>query len=102
MSLDQLQRLNVALAGRYAIERELGKGGTATVYLAEDLKHRRHVALKVLHPEVASALGTSRFLREIAIAARLSAAIVEEDALSLDEIFVAHASASARQQLISQ
>ncbi len=70
--LDQLQRLNAALAGRYAIERELGKGGTATVYLAEDLKHQRHVALKVLHPEVASALGTSRFLREISIAARLN------------------------------
>jgi eukaryotic-like serine/threonine-protein kinase len=70
--LDQFQRLNAALAGRYAIERELGRGGTATVYLAEDLKHRRHVALKVLHPEVASGIGTSRFLREISIAARLN------------------------------
>ena len=60
-----------ALAGRYRIERELGRGGMATVYLAHDLKHDRPVALKVLRPEIAAALGTDRFLREIAITARL-------------------------------
>jgi len=66
-----LDRLTVALADRYAIVRELGHGGMATVYLAEDLKHRRHVAIKVLRPELAGALGPDRFLREIDIAARL-------------------------------
>ena len=64
--------LSVALAERYALERELGRGGMATVYLAEDLKLQRHVALKVLRPELAASLGNERFLREIAIAARLS------------------------------
>jgi serine/threonine-protein kinase len=59
------------LADRYRIERELGRGGMATVYLAEDLKHGRRVALKVLRPEIAPALGADRFQREIAIAARL-------------------------------
>jgi len=72
MPPDQLERLNAALAGRYAIEGELGSGGMATVYLADDLKHHRKVAVKVLRPEVASALGPDRFLREIAIAAKLS------------------------------
>ena len=67
-----LDRLQDALAGRYTIERELGHGGMATVYLAEDLKHRRRVALKVISPELASALGTDRFLREIHFAARLT------------------------------
>src|SRR5881394_214276 len=67
-----LDRLQDALAGRYTIERELGDGGMATVYLAEDLKHRRRVALKVISPELASALGTDRFLREIHFAARLT------------------------------
>jgi len=66
-----LERLTAALADRYAIQRELGRGGMATVYLAEDLKHRRHVAIKVLRPELAAALGPERFLREIEIAARL-------------------------------
>ncbi|MEO7136679.1 MAG: protein kinase [Gemmatimonadales bacterium] len=56
---------------RYLIERELGRGGTATVYLARDLKHGRHVALKVLHPELAARLGPERFQREIETAARL-------------------------------
>ncbi|MDH3495196.1 MAG: protein kinase [Gemmatimonadota bacterium] len=66
-----IEALNSALADRYRIERELGRGGMATVYLAEDLKHRRPVAIKVLKPELAGALGPDRFLREIEIAARL-------------------------------
>src|SRR5438477_3978700 len=67
-----LARLRGALADRYAIDRELGHGGTATVYLAQDLKHGRAVAVKVLRPELAAALGAERFLREIEIAARLT------------------------------
>jgi len=69
---DLLERLTAALADRYAIERELGSGGMATVYLAEDHKHHRHVAVKVLRPELAAVLGGERFLREIAIAAKLN------------------------------
>src|SRR2546427_12081112 len=65
-------RLQVALAERYTINRELGRGGMATVYLAEDLKHRRLVALKVLSPDLGAALGKDRCLREIDIAARLT------------------------------
>jgi eukaryotic-like serine/threonine-protein kinase len=68
----RLDRLTSALAGRYSLERELGSGGMATVYLAEDLKHRRKVAIKVLRPEVAALLGRERFLREIEIAAGLN------------------------------
>jgi eukaryotic-like serine/threonine-protein kinase len=64
--------LTDALAGRYAIERELGHGGMATVYLAEERKHARQVAIKVLHAELAASLGTERFLREIGIVARLN------------------------------
>jgi serine/threonine protein kinase len=60
-----------ALSGRYTVERELGRGGMATVYLARDLKHDRPVALKVLHPELAASLGPERFLREIRLTARL-------------------------------
>ena len=67
-----LARLRGVLADRYAIDRELGHGGAATVYLAQDLKHGRRVAIKVLRPELAAALGAERFLREIEIAARLS------------------------------
>ena len=63
--------LTDALRDRYAIERELGRGGMATVYLAEDLRHHRQVAIKVLRPELAATLGPERFLREIQIAARL-------------------------------
>ncbi len=69
---DFLERLTAALADRYRIQRELGRGGMATVYLAEDLKHHRQVAIKVLKPELAAALGAERFLREIEIAARLT------------------------------
>ncbi len=69
---DLLERLKVALADRYAIESELGRGGMATVYLAEDLKHRRKVAIKVLHPELAVTLAADRFLNEIQIAAGLN------------------------------
>jgi len=68
---DALGRVTAALAGRYRIERELGAGGMATVYLAQDLKHHRQVAIKVLKPDLAAALGPERFLREIEIAARL-------------------------------
>src|ERR1051325_1891090 len=64
-------RLNTALAGRYSIERELGQGGMATVYCAEDLKHGRKVAVKVLKPELAAVLGADRFLQEIATTASL-------------------------------
>src|SRR5207249_3152223 len=67
-----LDRLQEGLAGRYTIARELGRGGMATVYLAEDVKHRRPVALKVLSPQLAASLGTERFLGEIQIAARLT------------------------------
>src|SRR5207245_8839584 len=68
----QLESLRTALAARYAVERELGRGGMATVYLARDLKHGRRVAIKVLRPEIAVALGAERFLREIEVAARLT------------------------------
>jgi serine/threonine-protein kinase len=64
-------RLEEALAGRYRIDREIGAGGMATVYLAEDLRHQRKVALKVLHPELAALLGTDRFLAEITTTATL-------------------------------
>jgi serine/threonine protein kinase/Tfp pilus assembly protein PilF len=67
-----LERLQDALAGRYRLEREVGRGGMATVHLAQDLKHRRPVAVKVLHPELAANVGADRFLREIEIAAGLT------------------------------
>ena len=69
---DSFDRLKTALADRYAIDEEIGSGGMATVYLAEDLKLHRKVALKVLRPELTAALGPERFLREIEILARLS------------------------------
>jgi serine/threonine protein kinase len=69
---DLLGRLKVALGDRYQIERELGRGGMATVFLARDLKNRRAVAVKVLQPELAAAVGSERFLREIEIAANLT------------------------------
>jgi serine/threonine-protein kinase len=68
---DPAARLNTALDGRYAIERELGEGGMATVYLARDLRHNRNVALKVLKPELAAVVGAERFLAEIETTANL-------------------------------
>jgi len=65
------ERLAAALTGRYTIERQLGQGGMATVYLAEDLKHKRKVALKVLKPELAAVLGAERFVQEITTTAAL-------------------------------
>src|SRR5512134_1598796 len=65
-------RLTTALADRYRIERELGAGGMATVYLAQDLKHARKVAIKVLRPELAAVLGAERFVQEIKTTAALS------------------------------
>src|SRR5690349_5741511 len=70
--MNQLDRLGTALAGRYTVERELGRGGMATVYLADDLKHHRKVAIKVLRPELGALLGPDRFLREIRIVAGLN------------------------------
>src|SRR5687768_18307259 len=65
------ERLTAAVADRYRIERELGRGGMATVFLAEDVRHRRRVALKVLHPELSAVLGPERFLKEIEVTASL-------------------------------
>jgi eukaryotic-like serine/threonine-protein kinase len=66
-----LDRLEISLSDRYRIERELGAGGMATVYLAEDLKHHRNVAIKVLHAELSAILGPERFLKEIELTANL-------------------------------
>ncbi len=65
-------RLSPALAGRYTLDRELGEGGMAIVYLAHDLRHDRQVALKVLRPEISAEIGAERFLREIKMAAGLT------------------------------
>ena len=68
---EAVTRLNAALSGRYRIEAELGEGGMATVYPAEDIKHERKVALKVLKPELAAVVGAERFLAEIKTTANL-------------------------------
>ena len=64
--------LNQALSGRYEVERPLGSGGMATVFLATDLRHGRKVAIKVIHPDLTAALGPDRFIREISIVAQLT------------------------------
>ena len=69
--METLEHLTAAFGGRYHVERELGVGGMATVYLARDIKHDRHVAIKVLRPDLSTSLGSERFLREIRIVARL-------------------------------
>jgi Tol biopolymer transport system component len=71
MSNTAVERINAALSGRYRIERQLGEGGMATVYLAEDLRHQRQVAIKVLKPELAAVLGAERFIQEITTTAQL-------------------------------
>lgn len=68
---DDSNRIRIALSGRYEVERELGSGGMATVYLAHDTKHDREVAIKVLHPDLGAALGSDRFLSEIKTTAKL-------------------------------
>ncbi len=70
-TMTETARLSAALADKYRIEREIGAGGMATVYLARDIRHERNVAVKVLRPELAVALGPERFMREIKIAAQL-------------------------------
>jgi serine/threonine-protein kinase len=72
LSSEQLEQVTRGLADRYTVERELGRGGMATVYLANDLKHRRQVAIKVLRPELVAQFGPGRFAREIQIAAGLN------------------------------
>src|SRR5690348_1922499 len=69
--MESVGELNSALAGRYEIERELGAGGMATVYLARDLRHHRHVALKLLNLELGAILGVDRFLAEMRVTANL-------------------------------
>jgi serine/threonine-protein kinase len=71
VGVEHIAKLRAALANRYAIEHELGAGGMATVYQAEDLKHQRKVALKVLRPELSAILGGDRFLAEIRVTAGL-------------------------------
>src|ERR1041384_8013245 len=71
MELREQAQLTAALAGRYAIEREAGRGGMATVYLARDIRHDRRVALKVLNAELGAVLGKERFLSEIKVTANL-------------------------------
>ena len=69
---DLLKRLEEALGERYRVEREIGEGGMAVVFLAEDLKHRHQVAIKVMRPQIGASIGPERFLREIEIAAQLA------------------------------
>src|SRR6187399_3683648 len=69
--MDAVVQLKTALAGRYEVDREIGAGGMATVYLARDIKHKRNVALKVLRPDLGAVLGVERFLSEIQVTANL-------------------------------
>jgi serine/threonine-protein kinase len=69
--MDLTARLSRTLADRYEVEREIGAGGMATVYLARDLRHNRKVALKVLHPELSAVIGPDRFIKEIELTANL-------------------------------
>src|SRR5438067_11871399 len=69
--MDALPQRNSSLADRYAVDREIGRGGMATVYLARDVRHNRKVALKVLNPELGAVLGVERFLAEIQVTANL-------------------------------
>src|SRR5438034_7039160 len=69
--MDAIAQLKTSLVGRYAIDREIGAGGMATVYLARDVRHDRPVALKVLNPELGAVLGVERFLSEIKVTANL-------------------------------
>src|SRR5437764_2307927 len=69
--MDDTAQLRSALGDRYSIDTEIGRGGMATVYLAHDIKHARHVALKVLNPELGAILGVERFLAEIRVTANL-------------------------------
>ena len=69
--MDALSKLRTSLADRYQIDREIGAGGMATVYLARDPRHDRNVALKVLNPELGAVLGVERFLAEIKVTANL-------------------------------
>src|SRR3989337_1572785 len=69
--MDAVSQLQQDLGGRYEIDREIGKGGMATVYLARDVRHRRKVALKLLNPELGAVLGVERFLAEIKVTANL-------------------------------
>jgi len=71
VTMTTTEQLNTALAGRYTIERRIGEGGMAVVYLARDLKHQRRVALKVLKPDLNAVLGNDRFLSEIQLTANL-------------------------------
>ena len=71
MSSVDLSRLTAALADRYRVDREIGQGGMATVFLAEDPRHRRKVAIKVVHPELSAVIGSERFLKEIELTANL-------------------------------
>ncbi len=69
--MDSFERLKLAMADRYTVERLLGSGGMADVYLAHDVRHNRDVAIKVMHPELAQKVGVERFLREIETTAKL-------------------------------
>jgi serine/threonine-protein kinase len=69
---DVTSRLSTALADRYVVQRELGRGGMARVFLAEEQHPKRHVAIKVLDPEIAAVLGPERFLREVDLASKLA------------------------------